>query len=153
MSSFLLDTNICIYYFRQYPPVVHYLQQLYGQDTAHELLLSTITEAELLSVRENYANRELRLGIQEFVDDSDQVIDVDRTIARKAAAIRSRLDYEYGKKIKLPDALIAATALITDSVLVSNNDKDFKHVAEVVGLKYLNPVQDQAELQHYLKTQ
>ncbi|OUS77248.1 hypothetical protein B1748_08875 [Paenibacillus sp. MY03] len=153
MSSFLLDTNICIYYFRQYPPVVHFLQQLYGEDTVHELLLSTITEAELLSVRENHTNRELRRDIQEFVDDSDQVLDVNRIIARKAAEIRSRLDYEYRKKIKLPDALIAATALTTGSVLVSNNDKDFKQVAEVFGLKYLNPVQDQEELRHYLNTQ
>ena len=38
-------------------------------------------------------------------------------------------------KIKLPDALIAATAIVFDLTLVSRNDKDFTQIPE---LKYVN---------------
>jgi predicted nucleic acid-binding protein len=40
------------------------------------------------------------------------------------------------KKIKTPDAIIAATALAFDYTLISNNDKDF---SDIKGLKYINP--------------
>jgi predicted nucleic acid-binding protein len=40
------------------------------------------------------------------------------------------------KKIKPPDAIIAATAIANDYTLISNNDKDFKVIK---GLKYINP--------------
>jgi predicted nucleic acid-binding protein len=39
-------------------------------------------------------------------------------------------------KIKLPDAIIAATALTADCTLVTRNEKDFKNIA---GLRMLNP--------------
>ncbi|MBN1181496.1 MAG: type II toxin-antitoxin system VapC family toxin [Bacteroidales bacterium] len=39
-------------------------------------------------------------------------------------------------KIKLPDAVIAATALHYDFILVTNNTKDFKSIK---GLVILNP--------------
>lgn len=122
MSKYLFDTNICIYYFRQFPPVVQFMQQLFQQNVNHEKLLSVITEAELLSAGAVQADNELKQLLQEFIDDSDQVVEVSRTIANLAAQIRSRLDHEHGKKIKLPDVLIAATELKADAILVSNND-------------------------------
>ncbi|WP_394996139.1 type II toxin-antitoxin system VapC family toxin [Emticicia sp.] len=39
-------------------------------------------------------------------------------------------------KIKLPDAIIAATAIVFDFTLISRNDKDFENIN---GLKYYNP--------------
>jgi predicted nucleic acid-binding protein len=48
--------------------------------------------------------------------------------------IRIRKEY----KLKLPDALIAATALTNDFTLLADNDADFKRVT---GLKYINPMQ------------
>ena len=41
-------------------------------------------------------------------------------------------------KLKLPGALIAATAIDNDFTLIADNDGDFK---KVPGLKYINPVQ------------
>ena len=41
-------------------------------------------------------------------------------------------------KLKLPDALIAATAIGNDFTLIADNDADFK---KVPGLKYINPAQ------------
>lgn len=40
------------------------------------------------------------------------------------------------KKIKTPDAIIAATALANGYTLITNNEKDF---ANIKGLKILNP--------------
>ncbi|NCU31929.1 MAG: PIN domain-containing protein [Candidatus Moranbacteria bacterium] len=41
-------------------------------------------------------------------------------------------------KIKLPDAIIAATAIHNNFVLISTNDNDFLKVVQL-GLAYLNP--------------
>jgi predicted nucleic acid-binding protein len=41
-----------------------------------------------------------------------------------------------GNKIKLPDAIIAATALIENFILITCNTDDFKNI---VGLELLNP--------------
>ena len=40
------------------------------------------------------------------------------------------------QKIKLPDAIIAVTAVINDFTLISRNTKDFKNIS---GLKVINP--------------
>jgi len=40
-------------------------------------------------------------------------------------------------RIKLPDAIIAATALVHDQVLITGNSKDFRHVS---GLRFENPI-------------
>lgn len=39
-------------------------------------------------------------------------------------------------KVKLPDAIIAATAIVFELTLISRNDKDFIQIPE---LKYINP--------------
>jgi predicted nucleic acid-binding protein len=41
-------------------------------------------------------------------------------------------------KLKLPDAIIAATAIDNNFTLIADNDADFK---KVPGLKYINPMQ------------
>lgn len=52
---------------------------------------------------------------------------VDRTISLKKEI-----------KIKTPDAIIAATALVNDYTLITNNFSDFKRIS---GLKIFNPYQ------------
>ena len=58
-------------------------------------------------------------------------------LARPVAeiAIQIRIDYT----IKLPDAIIAATAIAHDLTLISRNDRDFRKIS---GLKYINPFTD-----------
>ena len=70
--------------------------------------------------------------VERFVNDST-IIPLTNDIADKA------IDLEQGKKIKLPDAVIAATALVHDLTLISRNDDDFR---KIPGLKYLNPFTD-----------
>jgi toxin FitB len=55
---------------------------------------------------------------------------VSETILRRAAGLRRV------RKIKLGDAIIAATALETDRQLVTRNEQDFRGIQ---GLRVINP--------------
>jgi hypothetical protein len=50
--------------------------------------------------------------------------------------IQQTIDIRRKAKIKLPDAIIAATAIVNNLTLLSDNDVDFLRVPR---LKYLNP--------------
>lgn len=56
---------------------------------------------------------------------------IDDAIADKAIFLRKTY-----KKLKLGDALIAATALVHDFVIITRNTKDFQNIE---GLEYINP--------------
>lgn len=58
------------------------------------------------------------------------LIDISPEVIAYCVSIRT------AKKIKTPDAIIAATALAHEFVLITNNEKDFIHIEE---LKILNP--------------
>lgn len=58
-----------------------------------------------------------------FLQENFTSIPFDRTLARMAAEIRR------GTKIKFPDAAIAATALYTQTPLVTKNMRDFRVIS------------------------
>ena len=58
------------------------------------------------------------------------VLDISPDVIAQCVALRK------GKKIKTPDAIIAATALAYGFTLITNNEKDF---ANISGLKMVNP--------------
>lgn len=64
-----------------------------------------------------------------FISDT-RVIELEQAIKLKTADIRKQ------HKIKLPDAIIAATAVIYDLTLISHNTKDFQDIA---GMATYNP--------------
>jgi tRNA(fMet)-specific endonuclease VapC len=149
LGKFLIDTNVCIYHFEEFPDVVQFMKMTFRQPH-NELVLSVITEAELLSTPSVSENATLKSKISEFVNVSHQVIDVDRSIASKAGEIRSFFQHSLGRKIKLPDALIAATAINYNATLVSNNDKDFLDIVSNFNMSYYNPVSNQNSLRDFL---
>ena len=89
-----------------------------------------------------YGNSELNNAISRFIHDSDDVVEVSRRIGAIAGEIRSYFHQAFGRKIKLPDALIAATAISLNATLVSNNDKDFVEVLARYGIPYINPIKE-----------
>ncbi|OZQ68286.1 type II toxin-antitoxin system VapC family toxin [Paenibacillus odorifer] len=142
LGGYLLDTNIIIYYFESLPQVVRFMKETF-QQPRNELFLSVITEAELLShpsVRTDELLKEMICG---FIESSHDVIEVSRRIAILSGDIRSHFHHKYNRKIKLPDVLIAATAITLGATLISNNDKDFLDISSEFGLEYLNPVRPQ----------
>ena len=92
-----------------------------------ESQISFITEIELQVW--NPANPEDASVYREFIVSSN-VIGINSDIISETIRIRKQY------RIKLPDALIAATAIVNNLILVADNDKDYK---KVLGLKYLNP--------------
>ncbi|MDX2304802.1 MAG: PIN domain-containing protein [Microscillaceae bacterium] len=52
--------------------------------------------------------------------------------------IKGAIQIRKETRIKLPDAIIAATAIHNNYVLLSTNDNDFRKVIPL-GLKYMNP--------------
>jgi predicted nucleic acid-binding protein len=67
--------------------------------------------------------------LRNFINDSI-VIGLNRDVKEKTVAIRRR------SKIKLPDAIIAATAIAGGMTLLTRNVADFRNIE---GLSYLNP--------------
>lgn len=90
-------------------------------------VISAIAEIELLCW--NTPNENDLAIIQDFITDS-MVIELEKPIKQKTVELRKLY------KIKLPDAIIAATALVYNLILVSRNINDFK---KIDGLQVVNP--------------
>lgn len=124
-TRYLLDTNTAIYF-------------LNGQLTANGFIfvlsaikedcnIYVISKMELLGWQAPNQNDELK--IRNFVTDCI-VYPLSDDVVEKTIELRKKL------KIKLPDAIIAATAIVYSLTLISRNDKDFEKIIE---LNYLNP--------------
>lgn len=126
-QKYLIDTCAVIKYLDDiFPPdALSFMDDLVDDD----IKVSFITKIELLVW--NPPNPEDIKVRQEFLAGSE-IQYIDDEIIDRATQIRKITN------IKLPDAVIAATAMTLDFVLLSDNDKDFLKV-EPLGLKYLNP--------------
>jgi len=121
-KEFLMDTNTVIDYLDNRLP-----------EKANELIdgihssISVITRMELLSW--SGATEMQILILKEFINASD-VLALDEPVILKAIDIRKIY------KTKLPDAIIAATALVNKLTIITRNLKDFE---KIKGLDVLNP--------------
>ncbi len=124
--SFLCDTNVAIYFLNdQFDEIAsEFVDNTIKVDSAK---LSVISELELLSW--NPKTHSDIFTIQRFVDDCN-VLELDDLTKIYTVDIRRRY------KLKLPDAIIAATAIANDLTLVSRNCRDFKKVKQ---LQFVNP--------------
>jgi predicted nucleic acid-binding protein len=64
-----------------------------------------------------------------FIDDAN-VLNLSNDVVKASIEIRKK------HKNKLPDAIIAATAIVYDLVLITRNTKDFSNID---GLKVIDP--------------
>lgn len=120
------DTNTAIYYLQQqFPPGAEKFMDDLLKD--EQPVISAITEIELLCWK-TATDKDLDV-LRNFISDS-LVIELEQPIKLKTADIRK------ARKIKLPDAIIAATALVYDLTLLSRNTTDF---SSINGLKIVNP--------------
>lgn len=124
--KYLLDTNTVIYYLQQQFPVKaeKFVDDLLSQ--GHPAI-SAITEIELLCWK-TITEKDTEV-LHNFIRDA-HVIELEGPIKLKTADIRKQ------NKIKLPDAIIAATALVYDLTLITRNAKDFQNIP---GLAIINP--------------
>ncbi|GMQ27560.1 type II toxin-antitoxin system VapC family toxin [Algoriphagus confluentis] len=127
--GFLIDTSAAIKFLNESFPIesLHFLDRILDR----ECIISCITQIELLVWEQNAQEANI---LNDFVS-AAEVLGIDHSVIKTTIEIRKRF------KIKIPDALIAATAIANDLTLIGDNDKDFRRV-EALGLRYLNPKTD-----------
>lgn len=112
----LPDTNILVYGLAKVEPWETALRAWIEQKL---LLLSVIVVAEFLSGGTPQSRRSFQLLLNEFPP-----LDITLPISIQAATYR-RLFGKSGYSLKLPDALIAATAKIHRADLITNNSSHY----------------------------
>lgn len=123
---YLWDTNTTIYYLQQqFPPRAEKVVDGLLKESIP--CISAITEIELLCWK-TATQKDLDV-LSNFIKDV-LVIELEQAIKYKTAEIRKAV------RIKLPDAIIAATALVQNLTLVTRNAKDFNHSS---ALPTINP--------------
>jgi predicted nucleic acid-binding protein len=124
-KRYLIDSSAVIKYLNETLPIeaIRFMDELVEQ----ECVISFVSEIEL-QVWQSPNPSDLAIYAA-FVAGST-VLGISSPLISEAIQIR-RIHH-----IKLPDALIAATAIMNGRTLVAGNDKDF---TKITTLKYLNP--------------
>ena len=93
-----------------------------------DFLAKTINEDFIISfitLIEYLGYKNVSKSSQDFISLAD-VIEIDKQIIQTCISLRKNY------KIKLPDAIIAATALSRKLTLVTNNEKDFIQISNLI---------------------
>lgn len=124
MIKYLLDTNICIYIMNRRPlGIIHKFKQFNVGDIG----VSSITVSELQYGAVKSKNPKLNIQrVEDFLVPLE-LLPYDHNAANFYGEIRYNLE-KKGQVIGPLDMLIAAHALSNDSILVTNNKKEFERV-------------------------
>ena len=120
-NQLFLDTNIVLYLLNGDETLADFLQE-------KQLYISIITEMELLGY--SGITKKESTKIEEFIEQC-VVLSINNRIKRQAISIRKTY------KNKLPDAIIAATALYLNLPLITS-DSDFSKIEELELIHYEN---------------
>ncbi len=133
-KTFMLDTNICSFLIRKKPEyLLDKLQQTVV--SGHQIVISAITYAELtFGAASKKASPKMAGIVTEFVERLDTILPWDKTAVEHSTNLKKTLE-SRGTPISHNDTLIAGHALATESVLVTDNIREFSRVD---GLQYEN---------------
>ena len=112
-DGFILDSNVIIDYFGNKLP-----EKSINIIESHDLYVSSISEIEVLGFK---LDGKVESDFLDFFRVVNK-IDLDNKVIQEAIQIRKL------KKIKLGDAIIAATALVHNLKLITRNFSDFKAI-------------------------
>jgi len=114
----LVDTNIFIEYYKNNPVICEILERIDPQ----EIVVNDVVCAEL------YFGARNRQELADIVADMEKLTVL--TISSKISKLAVELVKQYclSHKLKLPDAQIAATALLYNTELFTLNRKDFAYI-------------------------
>jgi predicted nucleic acid-binding protein len=115
-QKYLLDTNVVLDFMGRKLP--ENSKVLLSKIIDDQINISAINKMELLGFKHVEQNLIAFVDFSEVYHIDDEIID--RTI---------ELRKKY--KIKLPDAIIAATAIVNNFILISHNIKDFQKLEEL----------------------
>jgi len=123
-KGYLIDSNVVIGYLGNKLPNS-------GMDMMNAIIddipnISVITKIEVLRFNTTVDVYKI---LENFINEST-VFDLNESIVERTISICK------SHRIKLPDAIIAATAIVHDLALITRNTGDFKNIA---GLELINP--------------
>ena len=121
-NKFLIDTNIIIYSIQDKLELSDFLK------VEDNLYISSVTYIEALGYPFKSQSEEKEMT---KLCESFERIFLTKEVEKQTILIRK------SNKIKLPDAIIAATAIVYKLTLVTHNSDDFKNIQ---GLTILNPL-------------
>jgi predicted nucleic acid-binding protein len=123
-EQFIIDTNSVIDYLGNKLPKtgMNFMNGVIDEVP----LISVITKIEVLGFSAPSEHYKL---LQDFINDSN-VLNLSEQIVNHCIELRK------SRKTKLPDVIIAATALTLNLTVISRNTKDFKNIT---GLKVIDP--------------
>lgn len=122
-EKYLIDTNVVINFFgtKLSRPAEEFISLI-------EPYISVVTHIELFCSN-NLSSSEIE-KLNKFILAAHIFDNIDGRIIEYAISVRKE------HNIKLPDVIIAATAMSNNMTLISSNKKDF---GKVTGLKFLDP--------------
>jgi predicted nucleic acid-binding protein len=120
-KNYLIDTNIAIYYFGLLltEEATSFIEALF-RNSYH---ISVINRIELLGF--DKISSEQYKALEAFVNNAT-TLNLDEAVVVETIKIRQQFN------TKLPDAIIAASCIVHDCCLLTNNTKDFEKIS---GLK------------------
>ena len=130
-TRYLLDSNAAIYLMKGNVPITN--AAVIADAGQYPPNLSVISKIELLGW--NAPTQEDADKCHAFVEDSE-IFPLTDEVVEKTIEIR-----RLPKKPKLPDCIIAATAIVNNLTLLSRNEADFSMIP---GLTFVNPFEKEA---------
>lgn len=130
MKSYLLDTSVIINYLQGKDNIVKLLNNIEG-----ELASSYVCLAELYEGVYRVKNKlEIEKDVTDFFKSLSALYPVDEKVAKQFGEIRAKLKLQ-GSVIEDIDIFIAATCLVYDLTLITQN---VKHFSRINNLKILS---------------
>lgn len=120
VKRFFIDSDILIDFLRGFKGTRDFLLRLKSEG---KLLISVINVAEIYSGKE-IRDEKRRKVIDEFISEFD-IISLDEDLAKLAGEIRANYQLPFA------DAIVAATAIKMESILVTKNIKHFSKIKDL----------------------
>ena len=116
----VIDTCIFIDHLRNYHPALSFFDLMLGRK---DILFSAITEVELLQGNANTVQEKREMLLKYLA--LWKKVPVDNPLTVLAGDISRKYN------VAVPDAIIAATAIINNAVLITKNVKDFNKITNL----------------------
>jgi tRNA(fMet)-specific endonuclease VapC len=132
--KYMLDTNICIYLIKQQPREV--IDKFQGIIPG-EIAISSVTVAEMMyGVAKSQHKERNKSALESFLAPLE-IVDFDFKAAQQYGVIRAYLE-KMGAPIGAYDLMIAANALSLGLVLVTNNEREFQRIPDLIVENWVN---------------
>ncbi|MCW3489791.1 type II toxin-antitoxin system tRNA(fMet)-specific endonuclease VapC [Dethiobacter alkaliphilus] len=126
--KYYLDTNTCIYFLKGLYPVL--LNRIMSQNP-DDIKIASMVKAELLyGAHRSQRSKENIEKVEQFLLPFE-IVPFGNNAAEQYSKIRSALE-RAGTPIGPNDLIISATALANNGVLVTNNEKEFNRISDLI---------------------